>query len=100
MTITAEFLKNGQTLKGKPTEKWEVKGAKNWTEAVSAIPGDFEVYYTVDLDGSRIVEIIRQESRYCREDYIDETWCALCGYRTEGAPCPRGCPSEFERRDS
>ena len=36
------------------------------------------------------------ERGYGREDYIDETWCALCGLRTEGGPCPQGCPSEFD----
>jgi len=26
--------------------------------------------------------------------YIDEAWCSLCGYRTDGGPCPQRCPSE------
>jgi len=100
MTIDVEFLGNSQAVSGEPTEQWAIRGAKDYTEALSMIPGHFEVYRSVCLDGSWIVGIVRQESRYCREDYIDETWCALCGYRTEGAPCPQGCPSEFERRDT
>ena len=47
-----------------------------------------EVLDDITIDGTPVYR-----GDYRREDYIDETWCALCGLRTDGAPCPR-CPSE------
>ena len=60
MTITAEFLENSRTISGKASEIWEVKGAKDYKEGLSAIPGDFKVYTLARAwDGAWIVGIVR-----------------------------------------
>lgn len=59
MTVTAEFLESSEAMNGKPTEQWEVNGAKDYAEALSAIPGDFKVYGAVCFDGSWVFEIVR-----------------------------------------
>lgn len=59
MTITAELVANSRTPNGKTTEMWEVEGAKDRTEALSAIPGDFKVYTASNFDDFWAVEIVR-----------------------------------------